>query len=210
MIQITRKQRLFLRKIKKLLLKISPVFLLVVLVIGLFYVIFIRYVYERDLKDLLLDAQQSKNEQITKLEEEKKKKDQDLEKLNIQIEELRKQVLLPLPVRLVKKYFKHDAVTMLAIVKAESGLKANAKGYNCMYEGKSMACKPGDEQNAWSVDCGLAQNNFKGLVCPAYAMDPEWSIKEAKRKHATRGFQPWSVYNSGKYAGNLAWAKGQI
>lgn len=212
MIKLNRKQRLIFRKIKSFLLKISPVILLMALISITFYTVFIRYVYERDTKDLLLDAQKVREQQIQILQEEIYKKEQEEKNLQYQIEELKKQALLPLPVRLVKRYFKNekDSITMLAILKTESGLNPKAKGYNCYYNGKSQACKTGDEQNAWSVDCGLAQNNFHGLNCPDYAFDPEWSVKEAYRKYSYRGFQPWTVFNTGKYRNNLAWAEGQI
>lgn len=104
----------------------------------------------------------------------------------------------------IRSVFGKDARTALAVFTVESGLKADSKGWNCRYEGKSMACKKADRHLAWSVDCGVAQINVKGKECPAELLEPQHNIEHAKGMFDRRGWQPWVAYNSGKYKEHLA------
>ena len=92
----------------------------------------------------------------------------------------------------------------VAVAKAESGLNATAKGWNCKYinaQGKeySDACKPEDRHKAWSVDCGVMQINIVGKECPAHLHDADENIRIGKSMYDTRGFSPWSVWKNKTY-----------
>lgn len=95
--------------------------------------------------------------------------------------------------------FGEDCKTMIAIFKAESGLKADAIGYNCMYEGKSAVCKPEDRHLAWSVDCGIAQINHRGKVCPAELLEVNNNLEVGKKILNTQGLMAWSSFKAGKH-----------
>lgn len=104
--------------------------------------------------------------------------------------------------KLLNDLFGKDSKVMHAVLRAESGLNPKAKGWNCHYyrnDGSrySAACRPEDRSRAWSVDCGIAQNNFVGQECPLYSLDTEWSVREAYRKWTTRGFSPWVAWKKG-------------
>ena len=79
----------------------------------------------------------------------------------------------------------------ISVAKNESGWRPDAKGWNCHYEGKSMACKPQDRENAWSVDCGLMQINVKGKECPSELLDIKTNILKAYAMYKRRLWQPW-------------------
>lgn len=114
---------------------------------------------------------------------------------------------------LIARHFTgEDAKVAYAIIKAESGGNIRATGYNCFYTpdglvhesrvqgAKSTHCKRGHEYAAWSVDCSSIQKNFPGKKeCPEYTFDLEWNIKEMKKLHQERGWQPWVTYNTKKY-----------
>lgn len=101
-------------------------------------------------------------------------------------------------------HFGKDCPTAIAIATAESGLRVDAKGWNCMYGEKSTACKPEDRGRAWSVDCGIFQLNFRGLECPPEAMTLEWNVEKAYTwKFKPSGWNPWSVYKNGSYLAHL-------
>lgn len=91
--------------------------------------------------------------------------------------------------------FKEDADTAIAVFRAESGLRPNAQGWNCSYG----VCENSDRKNATSTDCGIAQINFPGSICPAESFNEDWNIKKAHEMYTRRGFQPWSAYNAGKH-----------
>ena len=68
----------------------------------------------------------------------------------------------------IQRIFGTQARVATAVLKAESGMKLNAKNYNCFYyrnDGSkySTSCKKDDKSKAWSVDCGFAQINVKFL-----------------------------------------------
>lgn len=92
------------------------------------------------------------------------------------------------------KWSKHgteETFRALHIAKNESGYRKNAVGYNCIYDGKSQACKKEDRNLAWSVDCGVMQINVKGTVCPQELFNPFKNIDKAYSMYEKRGFQPW-------------------
>jgi hypothetical protein len=97
------------------------------------------------------------------------------------------------------KVFGKDARTMYAIARAESGLQAGNKNYNCRYDGKSRACKPDDRKSAWSVDCGILQINVMGTICPVELFDIEYNLNAGKGKLERQGFKAWSVYKNKSY-----------
>ncbi|HCU01444.1 TPA: hypothetical protein DIC62_01435 [Candidatus Nomurabacteria bacterium] len=102
-----------------------------------------------------------------------------------------------------KNVFRENSKIALAVFKTESALNPEAKNYNCRYNGKSQSCKRGDENKAWSVDCGIAQINVIAKECPAELFDYKNNIKIAKEMFDRRGFQPWVTYNEGYYLANL-------
>jgi hypothetical protein len=95
--------------------------------------------------------------------------------------------------------FQNEYEVALAIARAESGLRPDAQGFNCYYNGVSQSCRKGDESRAWSTDCGLYQINVKGTTCPAHLFDPSQNIQIAFEKYQKRNWQPWSAWKSGKY-----------
>jgi hypothetical protein len=104
----------------------------------------------------------------------------------------------------VKSVFGNDAKVALAIFKTESGLNPRAMNWNCRYNGVSQQCKPEDRNNAWSVDCGIAQINVPGKACPEELFDYKNNIHVARSDlFDRRGFQPWVTFNEGYYLANL-------
>lgn len=98
----------------------------------------------------------------------------------------------------IKEVFPDEPI-MVAVLKAESGLKADAKGWNCRYGTSSKACSPEDRHRAWSVDCGLAQLNVSGKECPAELLDVDHSLKVARKMYDQRGLSPWVAWKSGAF-----------
>lgn len=108
------------------------------------------------------------------------------------------------PTEHIEKIFGDKAQIMKAIFMAESHLNVRSVGYNCHYytkDGKrySDSCKKEDRPKAWSVDCGIAQINTKGQVCPEHLFVIENNLAIAKQKLDTQGLKAWNVYTSGKY-----------
>lgn len=99
--------------------------------------------------------------------------------------------------------FGDEAHWFLPTAIAESGLKPNAKNWNCMYGDVSTFCKPEDRYRAWSVDCGVAQLNFSGTECPDESMNPMWNILSAREKFERQGRTAWSAYNNGSYLAHV-------
>ena len=95
--------------------------------------------------------------------------------------------------------FGENAEVALAVLKHESGLRLDAKGWNCMYGGKSRACKPEDRPRAWSVDCGIAQVNVRGQVCPKNLLTLEGNMEQVERIYKEQGLNAWVSYKSGAY-----------
>ena len=114
----------------------------------------------------------------------------------------------------IQKVFGDKAPLMTAIFKAESSLNTKNVNWNCHYykivinqktgkeENKrySTSCKTKAERvNAWSVDCGIAQINHRGKVCPEHLFKIENNLAIAKQKLDTQGLKAWSVYTNGTY-----------
>lgn len=98
---------------------------------------------------------------------------------------------------LIHSKFPEDPEVLEAIFKAESNLVTDAMGWNCLYNGKSQACKPEDRHKAWSVDCGLAQINVPGRVCPEELFDPEHNLKVARKLYDSKtSLKHWSAYKN--------------
>lgn len=95
--------------------------------------------------------------------------------------------------------FGEDCEIMIAIAKAESGLKADSIGYNCMYEGKSAVCKTEDRHLAWSVDCGILQINHRGKVCPSELLEVDNNLEVGKKILNTQGLTAWSSFKANKH-----------
>lgn len=99
----------------------------------------------------------------------------------------------------IGEIFGSDSKVAIAVLKHESGLNLNAKGWNCIYGGKSTSCKIPDRKYAWSVDCGIAQVNVKGTECPAELLTLEGNMKQVERIYKTQGLNAWVSYKTGAY-----------
>lgn len=106
------------------------------------------------------------------------------------------------PEALIEKY-DWDVKVATAIFKTESGMNERAMNWNCRYNGVSKQCLPEDRGNAWSVDCGIAQINVAGKVCPEELFNPEKNIAKAYAMYQQRGFQPWVSYVNDYHLVNL-------
>ena len=102
----------------------------------------------------------------------------------------------------IRATFKDESDIAIATFRAESGLRAEAQGWNCSYG----ACRIEDRDKAWSTDCGIAQLNFPGSICPAESFDPDWNIQKAyewkylpNKKAGGTGFGPWVAHATGRY-----------
>lgn len=104
---------------------------------------------------------------------------------------------------LIKEKFQDDSEVVSAVFKAESGHRSDAMGWNCYYNGQSKACLPQDRNQAWSVDCGVAQINVIGKVCPEELFDPENNLNVAKKMYESRGLSPWVAWVSGAFKKHL-------
>lgn len=108
----------------------------------------------------------------------------------------------------IGEIFGDKADIALAVLKHESGLNLNAKGWNCIYQKEdedgniidySTSCKVPDRKYAWSVDCGIAQLNFRGTECPAEVMTLEGNMKQVEKIYKTQGLNAWVSYKTGRY-----------
>ena len=109
----------------------------------------------------------------------------------------------------IHQVFGEEGNLAVAIAKAESSLRTDAKGFNCYYwfnsKRYSGACKPEDREKAWSVDCGVFQINVEGQDCPSELFNAEHNVSVAKTMSETkRGWAHWWTYNTGKYRKFLA------
>lgn len=100
----------------------------------------------------------------------------------------------------IRRVFFEEPEKAVAVFRAESGLRADAQGWNCTYyrgdgTSYSTACEPGDRHMAWSVDCGVTQLNVQGQICPPEYFNVEWNVQKAKE---------WK-YNPNKLAGGTGW-----
>jgi hypothetical protein len=100
----------------------------------------------------------------------------------------------------ITRIFGNKAEIALAVFEHESnGGDIDAINYNCRYDGKSTFCKKGDKSKAWSVDCGVAQINVKGQVCPPQLLTKEGSIPYIEKIYKEQGLRAWVSFNNKKY-----------
>ena len=105
----------------------------------------------------------------------------------------------------VKQIFGDNAEVAMAVFTHESGLDLSTTHYNCKYvsakNGKvhSKTCKKGDNEKAWSVDCGVAQVNVKGKVCPKKLLTLEGNMEAVEKIYNDQGLSAWVSYTSGAY-----------
>jgi len=99
----------------------------------------------------------------------------------------------------IQRIFGDKSKVATAVLKHESGFNLNAKGWNCRYGGKSKACKKEDRYRAWSVDCGIAQVNVKGQVCPSELMTLSGNMAQVEKIYKTQGLNAWVSYKTGAY-----------
>ena len=99
----------------------------------------------------------------------------------------------------INDIFKENATIATAVLIHEGGLKLDAKNWNCRYNGKSKSCKKEDRHLAWSVDCGLAQINIKGQVCPKELLTLEGNMKAVERIYKEQGLNAWVSFTNKKY-----------
>ena len=102
----------------------------------------------------------------------------------------------------IRAVFVQDSETAIATFRAESGLRASAQGWNCSYG----VCSIEDRGKSISTDCGVAQLNFPGSVCPAESFNEDWNIQKAyewkylpNKKAGGTGFGPWVAHSTGRY-----------
>lgn len=93
----------------------------------------------------------------------------------------------------IAQVFKEVPVEAILCFYKESKLKPTAMNWNCKYNGRSTSCAYKDRDNAFSVDCGVAQINTPGKYCPGNLMDYKENIKRAYQMFKKRGWQPWGV-----------------
>jgi hypothetical protein len=111
----------------------------------------------------------------------------------------------PLPIpkltadQYIKDIFGDKAQIAKAVIFHESNNKLDAKNYNCIYNGKSTFCKKEDRSKAWSVDCGIAQINVKGQVCPPELLTLQGNMKAVEKVYKEQGFNAWVSYKTGAY-----------
>ena len=99
----------------------------------------------------------------------------------------------------LEQIFGDNSEVAIAVLKHESGLNLKAKNWNCRYNGKSTFCKKEDRHLAWSVDCGIAQVNIRGQICPKELMTLEGNMKAVEKIYKIQGLNAWVSYKSGSY-----------
>ena len=104
---------------------------------------------------------------------------------------------------LIEKVFHEEPKIALAVAKGESGLKVDAKGWNCRYGKKSTSCKVADRGKAWSVDCGLYQINVIAKECPEHLLNPDENIQVARKMYEARKWSPWVAFNNKQYLNHI-------
>ena len=90
-------------------------------------------------------------------------------------------------------------VAKAVLIHESQGLKLDAKNWNCIYDGKSTFCKKQDRSKAWSVDCGIAQINVRGQICPAELLTLEGNMKAVEKIYKTQGLNAWVSYKTKAY-----------
>lgn len=90
-------------------------------------------------------------------------------------------------------------IAKAVFIHESEGLKLDAINYNCRYNGRSTFCKKGDEHRAWSVDCGMAQINTKGQICPEELFTLEGNMLAVEKIYKTQGLNAWVSYKNKSY-----------
>ena len=101
--------------------------------------------------------------------------------------------------RLVQIFGDKAEIAKAVFMHESGGMKLDAVNYNCIYNGKSTFCKKGDRAKAWSVDCGMAQINIKGKICPSELMTLEGTLIAVERIYKEQGLRAWVSYKSKAY-----------
>lgn len=115
----------------------------------------------------------------------------------------------------IRKYFPKSHKTMIAIAKAESGLKNTAINYNCWYtkDGKisttyvkngGRACKTEDRKYSFGVDCFVLQAHYPGRKSCPTDVTVDQHLQEMAELSKKRSFQPWVSYNNNLHIKYLA------
>ena len=99
----------------------------------------------------------------------------------------------------IQQIFGSKAKVAMAVLKHESNLKLNSINYNCRYNGRSTFCRKGDEYKAWSVDCGIAQINTRGQICPKELLTLEGNMKALEKIYKEQGLNAFVSYKTGAY-----------
>jgi hypothetical protein len=99
----------------------------------------------------------------------------------------------------ITRIFGSKAEIALAVFEHESNNDVDSINYNCRYNGISTFCKKGDEKKAWSVDCGVAQINVKGQVCPSQLLTKEGSIPYIEKIYKEQGIRAWISFQNKGY-----------
>jgi len=99
----------------------------------------------------------------------------------------------------IQRIFGNKSNIAFAVFKHESNAKITSKNWNCVYNGRSTFCKKEDRSKAWSVDCGIAQINVKGLTCPPELMTEIGSIPFIEKIYKTQGLNAWVSFKNKKY-----------
>lgn len=86
-----------------------------------------------------------------------------------------------------------------AVIMHESNMNYKAINYNCIYNGKSTFCKKGDKSKAWSVDCGVAQINVRGQICPESLFTEKGQLEAIERIYDSQGLNAWVSYKNKSY-----------
>lgn len=117
-------------------------------------------------------------------------------------------LVIPIVTPETKKYiddiFGENAKIATATLMHESGLILDNIGYNCHYYNKdgkkySTSCRIEDRPKAWSVDCGIAQINVKGKVCPSKLLTLEGNMEAVEKIYKEQGLNAWYSYKNGYY-----------
>lgn len=103
----------------------------------------------------------------------------------------------------MKRIFGNDYSVAMAVLQHESQFNERAKNWNCIYNGKSTFCKVEDRHKAWSIDCGFAQINVRGQVCPEELMTKEGSLPYIENIYNIQGLNAWISYRTGAYKSYL-------
>lgn len=108
----------------------------------------------------------------------------------------------------IKYYFPRSWEDMIPVAYAESGLRPDAKNWNCYYNkdetivyttkvkgSHSTSCKKSHRVYAWSLDCGIMQLNTRAKSCPNETIDEH--LQKAADLSRIQGKKAWVTFNKG-------------